>query len=165
MFAVDRRQVCQVGKKHQHDRDLVEVFGEPSRTPCRHAGNLGSLGQRSQLQYTIGDRRPRGEARGRLGQVVVPPREVGVPQRTPHRGFLHHHDPPCLTISAVRGKTGGVQQSIDGVVGDLFVEKVPYGTGGPEGFDQLHLPDRSGPGAVSWASGSPVSPPGYLPRA
>ena len=54
-----------------------------------------------------------------LGQVLVPPREVGVAQGPANAGVLDHDHPPRLPVPAVGGEAGGVEQPVDGVVGDL----------------------------------------------
>ena len=143
---VDGRQPGQVSQEHQHHRNSVEVLGKSTRSLRRGRGEGGSVGHRPTLEFAVGDRRPRGETRSRLGQVLVPPWEIQIPQHPARLRVLDHDHPPRLPVAPVGGEASGVEQPVDGLVGNLDAGVLAYGAGGAEGVDEFHAPDGSGGG-------------------
>src|SRR5664279_676819 len=143
-IAVDGGQPGEVGQEDEHDRDLVEVLGEPTRANGCGLGDGRGTCDRPVLQLAVGDHRPRGEAGRHLGQVLVPAGKVDVPHGPAEGWVLHQNDPPGLAVAPVGCESGVVQHPVDRLVGDGRIPVLTHRPGGAKCVDQFHPLDGSG---------------------
>ncbi len=109
----------------------------PGPSPAAAATSTSST-DRPFLERPVGDHRPGGQSGTDLGEVLVPTRQVGVPHRPPEARVLDHDDPPCLPVAAVRCEPGGVEEAVEGLVGDRRLLEFTHRAGRAECRQKLH---------------------------